>query len=389
LPPGILFPYAAHPYMVGRASPASSIGGNMKKMILAAAGALAVTAAMALPLSAGVASAAVIPHTALHTAASVSKQAVKCSAPDRASATVSVGSPDVRASGSWDKEKAKLVFALSAAPSFGMRLVFDGAVTCKATLPTEKFPIADTGLILKLTPKMSFAVKGKVGADFTWHPSIKMGFTVDSAGFSEGEHSFVNGAGVVFRGSGTVKVTLDLHAVIETVGGAVGVEGDLSPAITGNVTGTTATGAVCWKGSAAADAKFDTFVDAFGFKKKFLSRTWELGRHDLSAAECGLASSYSTTYDNLTYGIISTGSLTKMSATDAGAVSGELTVNPPLYGTSSLSGKLKGDKITFTTGAGGDFTGTVSEPSGDISGTYVFPVDGQNGTWTAKPEAAA
>ena len=359
-------------------------------MILAAAGALVVTAGMALPLSAGVASAAVIPHTAaLHTAPSVSKKAVKCSAPDRASATVSVGSPDVRASGSWDKEKAKLVFALSAAPSFGMSLVFDGAVTCKATLPTEKFPIADTGLILKLTPKMSFAVKGKVGADFTWHPSIKVGFTVGSAGFSEGEHSFVNGAGVVFRGSGTVKMTLDLHAVIETVGGAVGVEGDLSPTITGKVTGTTATGAVCWKGSAAADAKFDTFVDAFGFKKKFLSRTWELGRHDLSSAECGLASSYSTTYDNLTYGITSTGSLTKMSATDAGAVSGELTVNPPLYGTSSLSGKLKGDKLTFTTGAGGDFTGTVSEPSGDISGTYVFPVDGQNGTWTAKPEAAA
>jgi hypothetical protein len=78
-----------------------------------------------------------------------------------------------------------------------------------------------------------------------------------------------------------------------------------------------------------------------------------------------------------------------MSVNAAGAVSGLLTVNPPLYGTSSLSGELTGDALTFKTEAGADFTGTVREPSGDISGTYDFPSDGQNGTWTATPETAA
>jgi hypothetical protein len=365
----------------------------LKKIILAAMGALAVTVAMALPASAGMASAAVIPHTsAVHTAPSVSKQKVKCSEPDRASATVSVGPPDVRAAGTWNKKNAKLVFTLSAAPSFGLSLVFTGAVTCNANLPTEKFPIADTGLVLKITPKMNFVVSGKIGADFTWHPSIQVGFTVGSTGFIEGTRSFANGTDVVFRGKGTVKMALDLHAVIETVGGAVGVEGDLGPTITGTVTGTTATGTACWKGSALADAKFDTFVDAFGFKKKFFSQERKLGSAQLSSDECSLASSYSVTYDNLTYGITSTGSLKNMSENAAGVVRGVLTVNPPLYGTSNLSGKLTGGTLTFTTEAGGSFTGTVREPSGDISGTYDFPSGpyaGQNGTWTAKPEAAA
>jgi hypothetical protein len=362
----------------------------VKKIILAALGALAVTVAMAMPVSAGAAAAAVIPHTAaLHSAPSVSKQTGTCSELDGASATVSVGPPGASASGTWNKKESKLEFALSAAPSFGLSLAFAGAATCQADLPTEKFPIADTGLILKITPMMNFVVTGKIGADFTWHPSIKVGFTVGSTGFIEGANSFVNGTGVVFRGSGTVKMALDLHAVIETVGGAVGVEGDLGPTITGTVNGTTATGTVCWKGSVLADAKFGTFVDAFGFKKKFLGNEWKLGSAQLSSADCVLASSYSVAYDNLTYAITSTGSLTNMSVNAAGAVSGLLTVNPPLYGTSSLSGELTGDALTFKTEAGADFTGTVREPSGDISGTYDFPSDGQNGTWTATPETAA
>jgi hypothetical protein len=267
----------------------------VKKFILAAAGTLAVTAAMALPAGAGTATAAVIPpRAALHSAPGVSgapgassaaKQTLTCSNPELASATVRIGPADVSASGTWDKDKQKLVFALSAAPSFGLSLVFTGAVTCNASLPTEKFPIADTGLILKITPKMHFAVTGKIGADFTWHPSIKAGFAVSRSGFSEGTHSYANGAGLVFKGSGTVTMSLDLHAVIETVGGAIGVEGDLGPTVTGQVSGDTA-GKVCWKGSVLADAKFDTFVDAFGFKKKFLSHEWKLGRASLSSAGC-------------------------------------------------------------------------------------------------------
>jgi hypothetical protein len=363
------------------------IGANLKKTIMVVTGALATMAAMALPINTGMASADVISHAAAIPHAA--KQSATCSRPDSASAAVSVGSPNVITSGTWDKKEAKLTFGASAAPSFGLSLAFSGAVTCKATLPAEKFPVGDTGLILMVTPKMSFVATGKVDADFTWHPSIKIAFTVGGTGFIEGSHSYVNGTGVVFRGSGTVTMGLDLHSVIETVGGAVGVEGDFGPTIAGKVTGTTETGVVCWKGSGSANAQFDTFVDAFGFKKKFLSHEWNLGSAKLSSAECSLVSSYSTSYDNLTYGITSTGSLTEMSVKATGAVTGILTVNPPLYGTSSLSGTLTGDTIKFTTGAGGHFTGTVNEPSGDMSGTYVFPSDGQHGTWKAAPEPAA
>ena len=95
--------------------------------------------------------------------------------------------------------------------------------------------------------------------------------------------------------------------------------------------------------------------------------------------------SYSASYDNLTYGITSTGSLTNMTVNAAGDVSGYLTVNPPLYGTSELSGKLTGDTLTFSTGAGGDFTSTVNASTGKISGTYDFPSVDQNGTFTATP----
>jgi hypothetical protein len=86
----------------------------VKKIILAALGALAVTVAMAMPVSAGAAAAAVIPHTAaLHSAPSVSKQTGTCSELDGASATVSVGPPGASASGTWNKKESKLEFALS------------------------------------------------------------------------------------------------------------------------------------------------------------------------------------------------------------------------------------------------------------------------------------
>jgi hypothetical protein len=272
-------------------------GGIVKKIILAAVGALAVTAGMVLPVSGGVSSAAVIPHAVVfHAAPSAAKQKATCSKSGSASATVSVGSPNVRASGAWDKKKAKLVFALSAQSSFDLTLAFAGSVKCAATLPTEKFPIADTGLLLKLTPTMNFVATGKIDADFAWHPSAEVDFTVGSSGFTEGKHAFNDGAGVVFKGSGTVKITLNLQAVIETVGGAIGVEGNIDPTVTATVTGNTGTGAACLKGSAVADAKFDTFVDAFGFKKKFFSHEEKLGRATLSSAGCRSAPCFQASF---------------------------------------------------------------------------------------------
>jgi hypothetical protein len=96
----------------------------------------------------------------------------------------------------------------------------------------------------------------------------------------------------------------------------------------------------------------------------------------------GLASSYLMNFDNLTYSTTSTGSLTDMTVNKSGAVSGEMTVNPPLYGTGSLTGKIKGDTITFSA-LDGDYKGTLDASTKQISGTYTYP--GQDGEWTATP----
>ncbi len=99
-------------------------------------------------------------------------------------------------------------------------------------------------------------------------------------------------------------------------------------------------------------------------------------------AAAKLAPSYLMYFDNLTYSTTSTGSLTSMSANQSGKVSGEMTVNPPLYGTSALSGTLKGATIKFSA-SGGSYTGTVDASTRQISGSYTYP--GQNGVWKATP----
>ena len=95
-----------------------------------------------------------------------------------------------------------------------------------------------------------------------------------------------------------------------------------------------------------------------------------------------IASSYFMNFDNITYSTTSTGSLTDMSVGKSGDVSGEMTVNPPLYGTGALTGTLKGDTIKFSA-LDGDYKGTVDLSTQQISGTYTYP--GQNGEWTATP----
>ena len=95
-----------------------------------------------------------------------------------------------------------------------------------------------------------------------------------------------------------------------------------------------------------------------------------------------ISASYLMNFDNITYSTTSTGSLTDMSVSKSGDVSGQMTVNPPLYGTGALTGTLKGDTIKFSA-LDGDYKGTVDLSTLQISGTYTYP--GQNGEWTATP----
>jgi hypothetical protein len=211
------------------------------------------------------------------------KPTVKCDKPGT-SHSIQVGTDlsDVHPSAKWTKKTktspAKLVFDLKTTPRFSLNLDFSGDVKCEADLTLAKFPIGDTGLVLEIGPKLEFTATGEVSADFTWKPAIQVGFTVSATKISKGPLSFTNGTGVVFTGSGKATLRLDLHAVIETVGGAVGVEGDIGPTLTAKVTGTTATDTACWNADVAADADFDTFINAFGFEKKFFSHEWQLGK---------------------------------------------------------------------------------------------------------------
>jgi hypothetical protein len=211
---------------------------------------------------------------------SAAKPTVTCAKPGHShSVQVSADLSDVHPSVTWTKKHpAHLVFDLKATPRFDLNLDFSGDVKCEADLPLATFTLGDTGLVLEVGPKLKFDVTGKVGADFTWKPSIDVGFTINKGKFSKGPLSFTDGNGVVFTGSGTASVHLDLHAVIETIGGAVGVEGDIGPVLSAVVTGTTATHTACWKASAAAKSDFGTFVSAFGFKKEFSSPEWQLGK---------------------------------------------------------------------------------------------------------------
>jgi hypothetical protein len=109
----------------------------------------------------------------------------------------------------------------------------------------------------------------------------------------------------------------------------------------------------------------------------------------------GLATTYNTTYDNLTYGISSVGTLTQVTENAAGDITGQLTVDPPLYGSGPFTGTVNGNAINFTVesvtpnpagGTSGTFTGTIGL-QGSLSGTYADDTSNgpQNGNWTATP----
>lgn len=111
----------------------------------------------------------------------------------------------------------------------------------------------------------------------------------------------------------------------------------------------------------------------------------------------GLATTYDTTYDNFTYGISSVGNLTQVTENAAGDITGQLTVDPPLYGSGPFTGTVNGNAIKFTVESDSPnpgnatsvvLTGTIGL-QGSLSGTYIaYTSDGrpaQNGNWTATP----
>jgi hypothetical protein len=119
-----------------------------------------------------------------------------------------------------------------------------------------------------------------------------------------------------------------------------------------------------------------------------------------TTATAQLASSYSITYDDVTENGHSTGSLTGITEDQEGDISGQMTVDPPLFGNGAFSGKVSSTTVDFTvtvavpypcragTCSSGTYTGTVGT-QGTMSGTYTVYVESgaiaANGTWQASP----
>jgi hypothetical protein len=98
-----------------------------------------------------------------------------------------------------------------------------------------------------------------------------------------------------------------------------------------------------------------------------------------------LASAYSGTVHNTTYDISSTFRLSSVTADQNGNISGQMTVDPPLYGSGPFTGRVSGSSVTFTVNStpGNSigvthiiFSGTVVQAA--MSGTYV--VEATSGT---------
>ena len=110
-----------------------------------------------------------------------------------------------------------------------------------------------------------------------------------------------------------------------------------------------------------------------------------------------LASAYNMAFDNFTYGS-SDGTLTHVTENATGDISGQMTVDPPLYGSGPFTGTVSGNAIKFTVESdtpnpvnaiSATFSGTIGV-KGSLSGTYVgYTSNGpQNGNWTASPATA-
>ena len=110
----------------------------------------------------------------------------------------------------------------------------------------------------------------------------------------------------------------------------------------------------------------------------------------------GIASSYSGTAHNLTYGASSSMALTGVTADSQGNVSGQATFAPPLYGGGPFTGAVRNGTVVITIASTVPnpcgcttivLTGTVTA-EGSWSGTYTVNGMAQRGTWQVSPPPA-
>jgi hypothetical protein len=162
------------------------------------------------------------------------------------------------------KDPTELKLDISGTPKFNLNIDFKGNVECTAKALVT-VPLGETGLELKIGPKLTFTADGEVGADFSWQPSIDFGFTLNRHGFTNVVHTLQNGGGIDFTGKGTASLSLGVDATVQTDGGAAGLEGVVGPELTAKVTADSATGRSCWTGTLSGDADFTAFVHVFHF----------------------------------------------------------------------------------------------------------------------------
>jgi hypothetical protein len=109
-----------------------------------------------------------------------------------------------------------------------------------------------------------------------------------------------------------------------------------------------------------------------------------------------IASSYSGTAHNITYGGTSPMTLTGVTADSQGNVSGQAKFAPPLYGDGPFTGAVRNGNVVLTIASTVPnpcgctnivLTGTVA-PQGSWSGTYTVNGQSQRGTWEVSPSPA-
>jgi hypothetical protein len=259
----------------------------VKRSILLVVGALMILAGMGIP---AMASASTIGTGHVASRGSAVQQAARPSvvkpfvpkpcdeAGGVVKATVTAGPLHAKATVVWDKKPDRLTFGFSATPSFGLNVEFGGEGQCSVTEGSLVIPLPDA-LELKLTPELTFTATAAVGADFTWSSAVTTGFTVTNGGFREGRTAYTNGTKFMFTGTGSLSMSIDLKAAIETKGGKLGVEGTVGPELTAKVSsdGT----APCWSISRAAAAQFDVFAKVLGFKAQLDSPKWKWAEANL------------------------------------------------------------------------------------------------------------
>jgi len=208
----------------------------------------------------------VVPHDQRSAGLGTIKPSFKCKKPGHShSVTVTVDLSSVHVTHKYDRHHpTNLKLDISGSPKFTLSFDFKGNVECTAKALVT-VPLGDTGLELKIGPKLKFDADGEVGADFTWQPSIEFGFTLNRHGFTHVVRSLKNGTGIDFTGNGSASLSLGVDTVVETDGGVAGLEGVVGPVLTANVTADSATGTTCWSGALSGEADFTAFVRVFHF----------------------------------------------------------------------------------------------------------------------------